>query len=141
MLLPTVAEIQALNQQKKLTSLIQKVSCSCILLGSFCGIFLFILGKWVGLFLFHSALAGNFIATLAWICPFLYTNNALISIINGIGKTTLSLGINSVSLAIRIFSIYLFIPKIGIYGYLWGLLISQICTFAFALLYLIFRRT
>ena len=140
-LLPTVAEIQALNQQKKLTSLIQKVACSCILLGSFCGIFLFIFGKWVGLFLFHSALAGNFIVTLAWICPFLYTNNALISIINGIGKTTLSLGINSVSLAIRIFSIYLFIPKIGIYGYLWGLLISQICTFAFALLYLIFRRT
>lgn len=140
MLLPTVAEIQALNQQKKLTTLIQKVTCSCILLGSLCGIFLFSFGKWAGLFLFHSALAGDFIVTLTWICPFLYTNNALISIINGIGKTTLSLGINAASLSIRILSIYLFIPKIGIYGYLWGLLISQICTFVFALLYLIFRR-
>lgn len=140
MLLPTVAEIQALNHQKQLTSLIQKVTCTCILLGSLCGLFLFSFGKWLGLFLFHSELAGNFIVTLAWICPFLYTNNALISIINGLGKTTLSLAINSVSLSMRIVSIYLFIPKMGIYGYLWGLLLSQLCTFFFSLLYLIFRR-
>ena len=137
MLLPTVAEIQALNQQKKLNALIQKVTCSCILLGSLCGLFLFCFGNWAGMFLFQSELAGDFIVTLAWICPFLYTNNALISIINGIGKTTLSLGINSASLLIRILSIFIFIPKIGIYGYLWGLLLSQLCTFIFSLLYLI----
>ena len=76
-------------------------------------------------FLFHSPSAGDFIVTLAWMCPFLYTNNTLLSILNGIGKTNLSFFINAISLVIRIAGVLLFIPKIGIYGYLWGLLISQ----------------
>jgi stage V sporulation protein B len=136
MLLPTVAEIQALDRQKELSSLIRRVTYSCIFLGSACGLGLLVLGKWLGSFLFHSSLAGNFIVTLAWICPFLYTNNTLLSVINGIGKTTLSFTINLFSLFIRICSIWLLIPNTGIYGYLWGLLGSQICVFVGCLCYL-----
>lgn len=136
MLLPTVAEIQATDDQHQLSALICKVVLSCISLGSACCISLLILGRWMGRFLFHSELAGSFIVTLAWICPFLYTNNTLISILNGIGKTNLSFLINATSLGIRIIGVLLFIPKIGIYGYLWGLLISQLSIFLFCLLYL-----
>ncbi|MFR8546819.1 MAG: polysaccharide biosynthesis C-terminal domain-containing protein, partial [[Clostridium] scindens] len=67
---------------------------------------------------------------------FLYTNNTLISIVNGIGKTTLSFIINSASLGIRIASVLLFIPVLGIQGYLWGMLASQLCIFLFCLIYL-----
>ena len=65
---------------------------------------------------------------LAWLCPFLYLNNTLISIINGLGKATLTFLINIISLIIRILGIWLGIPKFGINGYLYGLLISQIFT-------------
>ena len=136
MLLPTVAEIQALNNRKELTNLIKKVSYSCIFLGSICCVALLAFGKWIGIFLFDSSMAGDFIITLAWICPVLYTNNTFISIINGIGKTTLSFAINSVSLSIRIFCVFFLIPVLGIQGYLWGLLASQLSTFFFCLLYL-----
>lgn len=136
MLLPTVAEIQALNNREELTNLIKKVSYSCIFLGSICCVALLAFGKWIGIFLFDSSMAGDFIITLAWICPFLYTNNTFISIINGIGKTTLSFAINSVSLSIRIFCVFFLIPVLGIQGYLWGLLASQLSTFFFCLLYL-----
>ncbi len=78
----------------------------------------------------------DYIITLAWMCPFLYTNNTLISMINGIGKATLSFCINSASLGIRIVSVFLMIPAFGIMGYLWGLLASQICIFLFCLAYL-----
>lgn len=81
-------------------------------------------------------MAGNYIITLAWMCPFLYTNNTLISMINGIGQTKLSFGINSASLGIRIASVFVLIPVFGIEGYLWGLLASQISIFLFCLLYL-----
>ena len=89
----------------------------------------------MGLILFHSSMAGDYIITLAWMCPFLYTNNTLISMINGIGKATLSFCINSASLGIRIASVFLFIPVYGIFGYLWGLLASQIFIFLFCLGY------
>ena len=86
-------------------------------------------GKWIGIFLFKSPLAGNFILTLAWICPFLYTNTVLLSMINGLGKTTCSFLFNLFSLCIRITGVFLFIPAAGISGYLNGLLISQIFLF------------
>ncbi|GFI44352.1 stage V sporulation protein B [Lachnospiraceae bacterium] len=136
MLLPTVAEIQALNHRQELAALVRKVTYSCIFLGSVCCVGLLSFGQWIGSILFHSPMAGDYIITLAWMCPFLYTNNTLISMINGIGKTQLSFCINSSSLGIRIISVFLLIPLWGIKGYLWGLLASQVCIFLFCLAYL-----
>lgn len=110
MLLPTVAEIQTLNNKKELISLIKKVTYSCIFLGSICCVTLLVFGNLMGQIFFHSSLAGDFIVILSWMCPFLYTNNTLISIINGIGNTTLSFAINAVSLGIRIAGVFLLIP-------------------------------
>ena len=53
------------------------------------------------------------------------TNTALISSINGLGKTGSTFLINTLSLGIRIASVFLVIPRYGIVGYLWGLLASQ----------------
>lgn len=136
MLLPTVAEVQELNHAGQMRMIIRKSLLYCVLLGSFCCIFLLFTGQWIGAFIFHSSSAGNFIVTMSWICPFLYTNTTLISIINGIGKTTLSFLINSFSLIIRILSVFLAIPVFGIEGYLWGLLLSQLSIFLLCLWYL-----
>ena len=129
MLLPTVAEIQVLQNKKEMTALIQKAVYCCIFLGCVCCVTLLCFGDWIGIILFDSHLAGQYIITLSWICPFLYTNNTLISIINGIGKTHLSFAINSLSLGIRIASVLYLIPSYGIFGYLWGMLTSQIFVF------------
>lgn len=94
MLLPTVAEIQEMKEKRRLQAIISKIACSCIFLGCFCCIFLLISGKWIGIFLFKSPLAGSFILTLSWICPFLYTNTVLLGMINGLGRTTFSFIIN-----------------------------------------------
>lgn len=136
MLLPTVAEIQALNDKREMSSIIQKSVYYCIFLGSACCVFLLAFGGFIGTFVFHSPLAGKFITAMSWLCPFLYTNNTLISILNGIGKTYLSFAINSLSLGIRIASVFVFIPLYGIFGYLWGLLASQIFVFLFCLGYM-----
>lgn len=133
MLLPTVAEIQAADNKKEMSSVIQKCVYCCIFLGSACCVFLLCFGGWIGTFLFKSALAGKFITAMSWLCPFLYTNNTLISIINGLGKTYLSFTINSISLGIRIASVFFLIPAYGIFGYLWGLLASQVFAFLICL--------
>ena len=88
--------------------------------------FFLIFGRLIGTLLFHSETAGKFILTLAWICPFLYTNTALFSAINGYGKTGFTFLINTCGLLIRISSVFFAIPRFGIQGYLWGLLISQL---------------
>lgn len=138
MLLPTIAEVQALNRKEELRLIIKKTAVYCFLLGLFCCAFLLIFGPFIGTTLFHSQMAGDFILTMAWICPFLYTNNDLISIVNGLGKTTISFVFSTLSLLIRIVSVFFFIPIYGIQGYLWGMLASQLFLFFVTLLYLSF---
>lgn len=126
MLMPTVAEIQATNRRNEMLDIIKKAAGSCFILGLGCCFIFLVFGNWMGTALFGSALAGKFILTLAWICPFLYANSALISVMNGLGKTTFTFLINSFGLLIRIASIFTAIPVFGIQGYLWGMLISQL---------------
>ena len=125
-LLPTVAEIEAESNLLRLKMLIRKVIIFGFGLGSICGVIFLIFGKLVGMILFRSTMAGDFIRTLAWICPFLYVNNTLISILNGLGKARTSFTIHIYSLAIRIFAVWYGISRFGMNGYLWGLLISQL---------------
>lgn len=136
MLLPTVAEIQTVNDYRTLMSIIKKTIISCTFLGIICCVSFLLFGKTAGKIMFNSALASQFIITLAWICPFLYTNNTLISIINGIGKTGISFIINVLNLSIRIVCIFFIIPQCGIYGYLIGLLLSQAFVFLSCIFYL-----
>ncbi len=136
MLLPTVAEAQTLKREHQMKNIIQKSVCCCVLLGSLCCILLLLSGQWIGFHIFNSRYAGDYIVTLAWMCPFLYANTTLISIINGIGKTTLSFLINTFSLILRILSVFYCIPVFGIEGYLLGLLASQLAAFLLCILYL-----
>ncbi len=131
MLMPAVAEKQALGNHSGIARLTKKTAGSCFLLGLACCLFFLIFGRFIGSTLFHSSMAGSFILTLSWICPFLYTNSALISTINGLGKTAWTLCINIAGLLVRIAGVFLMIPRFGIQGYLWGLLASQ---FAISLL-------
>lgn len=138
MLLPTVAEIQAKKDYKYLQQLIAKVSFYCVSLGFGCCFFFFFFSHLLGNILFHSELAGNYLKTLAWICPFLYFNATLISITNGLGKANVTLFINTLALSIRITGVLFFIPLIGMNGYLWGMLLSQCITCVLTISYLCF---
>lgn len=126
MLLPTVAELQASQKRGKLLTLVRKVFVCCFTLGLSCTTGFLLFGRFIGSTLFHSSLAGNLILTLAWICPFLYTNSTLISILNGLGRTASSFFVNTTGVLFRIASVFFLIPAFGIRGYLWGLLGSQI---------------
>lgn len=126
MLLPTVAEIQASDNRNQIKRLTRQVAFTCFSLGFGCMIVFFLTGNFIGNIVFHNPEAGKYILILAFICPFLYTNTALISILNGLGRTTTTFLINTTGLLLRIGSIYFLIPSFGILGYLWGLLASQL---------------
>ena len=142
MTLPTVAEIQVSSGKSFLYSFVKKITLFCFFLGIICCILFIVTGSFIGTFIFHSNMTGDFLITLAWMCPFLYTNNNLISIINGLGKTMYSFIFNSLGFTIRIASIYLLIPIYGIRGYLTGLLISHTIIFLLCIfyLYLVYKK-
>ena len=126
MLLPAVSESQTAKQFQTLRKTMKTSFLFCIALGCCCFFFFLIFGKFLGNFLFESNLAGNFITTLSWICPFLYLNTTLTSVLNGLGKTSITFFSGILGLFLRIGFLIFIVPKIGIEGYLYGLLASQL---------------
>ena len=126
MLLPAVADIQASGSRKQLMEIIKKTTAACFIMGMACCLGFLMTGMWIGETIFNSTLAGKFIVTLAWICPFLYTNTTFTSTINGLGKTGRTFFINASGLLVRIAGVFFAIPRYGIDGYLRGLLVSQL---------------
>ena len=126
MLMPSVAGLQALGHEKKIRHMIRRTCENCFFFGGFCTFFFFIFGKSLGNFLFHSETAGIYIRTLAFICPFLYTNTALESILNGLGRPDACLFHNIAGVCIRIGFVFFSIPVLGIRGYFYGMLLSQL---------------
>lgn len=141
MLTPTVAGLQSKDARHSLTHAIRKSVTFCILLGILSLLLFLVFGQFIGKMIFHSETAGRFLRTLAWICPFLYSNSTLLSILTGLGETTQTLLINSAGIFLRILSILFLVPEFGIYGYLIGLLSSQllVCLLSFSRLYKEFR--
>ena len=126
MLLPQVSELQAGGQLNRLKGTIKKTFSFCLLLGCSCLLFFLLFGNFLGELVFSSSLAGDFMTVLAWICPFLYLNTTLNSVLNGLGRTSITFLNGICGLFIRIGFIFFGVPKLGIHGYLFGLLASQL---------------
>lgn len=136
LLLPEVTRAAASAQRKQMKTTIYRSVLASIALGIFCGCGFFFLGDFAGRFLFGSLLAGTFIRQLSFLCPFLYLHATLSSILHGLKKAGISLFINVFSLLLRLFFTLYFIPRVGIIGYLWGLLCSELLSTGLHLLFI-----
>ena len=126
MLLPSVSEAQAAGEDARLSRTVRKTVSFCLPLGICFTVLFLLFGRFLGSFFFRSSLAGDFIITLAWICPFLYLNHTLHSILNGLGRTGTGFFNNLIGILIRILFVLGCVPRFGIQGYLWGLLTGQL---------------
>ena len=101
-----------------------------------CVLFILYIGR-LGATLFHEPSVYNYTIMLACICPFLYVKTSLASILNGLNMTARTCAYSITGLAIRIASLILLVPGIGISGYIYGLIISNIlvCTLHYIKLY------
>ena len=125
LLLPIVSEADASGNTGAVKRAIVTSIRYCLLLGFGCTALFLLFGRPAGRLLFHSELAGSFILTLSFICPFMYIASTLGSILNGLGKTAQTFLYSVVSLLLRLLFVFIAIPRYGIKGYLWGMLASQ----------------
>lgn len=136
LLLPAASQAQADGDQGRISRLISMCLRYSCYMGILCiGIFS-MFGLPLGLSVFHSEEAGRFMLCLAWLCPFMYLVSTLGSILNGLGKTSVTFRLNVAAMVVRLGFVLFAIPLFGIRGYLWGLLASEILLAALDLLFL-----
>lgn len=142
MLLPMISEKHSIKKYDAVRNLTLQTLKYSLLMGFACMAVFTALGPWLGSFLFDSPLAGRCIRTLGFICPFLYLDTTLSSILQGLGKAGAIFFINISSLLVRLAFVYFAIPIYGIKGYLWGMLAGQILLSVLCLLclYRYFQR-
>ena len=130
LLLPYVSEAEATGNNKKISNAVSKCIFFCLSLGFLCTAGFFLLGDFLGSFLFDSNIAGSFISSMSFICPFLYLRSVLSSILHGLGRTTSSFLFQIAGIGSKLLFVFFAIPAVGIKGYLWGLLVSELllCT-------------
>lgn len=134
LLLPTVAEAQADGKQSRIAQTISMSLRYSLYMGILCiGVFT-LFGEELGVSVFHDASSGTFMQILAWLCPFLYLATTLGSILNGLGKTSVTFLQNVAALLLRLSFVVLGIPRFGITAYLWGMLASELLLAALHLL-------
>lgn len=126
MLMPSVAELQALGYKKRIDYVINRTCRCCFLLGAGCSLCFFFFGMPMGILLFGSPTAGTYIKALAFFCPFFYMNTALTSILNGLGKPNTCLIHSVIGVSLRIGFVLFAIPALGIRGYFYGMLLSEL---------------
>ena len=135
LLLPTISSAQANSDQKRIAQTISKCIRYCVLIGLSATVFFLLIGKKLGEILFHSKDAGSFLVILSFLCPFLYLSTTLTSILHGLGRTATSFFLHLICLLIRLGFVFLLVPRMGIDGYLWGLITGEaagtlLCLFA-----------
>ena len=142
LLLPTISENHAKGDRNAVWNDTLRTVKYCSLMGFCCLCCFLFSGKWMGTELFHSELAGHFIVTLGFICPFLYLDTTLSSILQGLGMAGRIFFSNVICLLIRLVFVFFTIPAIGMQGYLWGILVSQLVLAGiyFFYLYRFFRQ-
>lgn len=135
LLLPFISENYASQNLRAVKSAIRKNITFCITMGTLCMTGFLLLGDFIGTTFFDSAQAGHFIKTLSFLCPFLYLDMTLSSVLQGLGKAGSIFFINATALLLRLGFVFFAIPKWGIRGYLFGMLVCQILL---SILYLLF---
>lgn len=126
MLLPAISSEYQKDHKESLQRLIRKSIRFCLLIGAASTLFLLFLGNWAGQFLFQSETAGALLFQFALLCPFIYLSACLSSIVNGMGLAALNLLYSILGIGIRIAFILTLVPRIGLTGYMWGMMFSYL---------------
>ena len=138
LLLPAISESASKGNSEQITQTIRRTVELCVILGLSCTLAFLLFGHFAGRLLFRSELAGSFIVSLGFMCPFLFLTGTLSSILHGLNLTLYTFLLNMATCGLRLLAIWLLVPRLGLYIYLWSVLLSQIIQAA-AYLYLLMR--
>ncbi len=126
LLLPSVSEAAAEGDRAQISRTIRRTVELCVILGLGCTLIFLLFGRLMGSLLFHSPLAGAYITSLGFLCPFLFLAGTLNSILHGLELTMYTFLMNLSACGLRLLAIRLLVPHFGLYAYLWSMLLSQI---------------
>lgn len=126
LLVPELAELKVQNNKKEIRYVAQRV---CHLALAFAvgtsGIMIYFSYE-LGNELYASAEAGKYIRLLAFIVPIMYLDTTVDNMLKGLGEHLYTMTVNITDTLCSLIMVWILIPKMGIYGYITLIIVSEI---------------
>ncbi len=126
LLMPAVSETVEVKNGARLRGYIDAAYKYSLLIGLFSTAIFWFFGHEIGTAVFHDSRAGEYLKILSPLCSLLYLSTTLSGVLTGLGKPALTFYNTIAGMLVRLVFVVFVIPKSGIYGYLIGLLVSQL---------------
>ncbi len=137
LLVPEIASSYEAGDYERIKRIVSKVfGFSLIFSVCVSGVFICFSHE-IGLFFFNSREAGIFIKLLAPLIPLMYLDSAVDAILKGLGEQVYSMRINIIDSLISVFLVLILLPKIGIYGYIIVIYITELLNASFSIIRLL----
>jgi len=133
-LIPSVAGDNAISNEKKVTYTLSKVLHFTTLSGILVVSVFLCFPNEIGLAVYNDTQVGIMLKIISFVCPFMYLNMVIASMLNALGEQVSSFKINIIESVVKISIIYFLIPIYGFNAYLFALFITTLLN---TLLYLI----
>ena len=118
LIIPEIAEANALNQHKRVIYIISKVFKFTLLIAIFASGLFIIFSKELGLAIYNNEEVGLMMKILAPLIPFMYLDRIVDGSLNALDYQMSTLKFNLIDMCVRIFLILYLIPKKGIEGFI-----------------------
>jgi stage V sporulation protein B len=124
-LVPAISEAMSLKNLRSVNYRISKsVQISFIIGFIFAAIFIAYPNE-ISNIVYRKEKIGGILYMLSYTCVFMYLQQTLLGVMNGLGKQGVCLRNSIIGSTIRIAFVYFYIPIYGIQGYVWGIILSS----------------
>lgn len=128
LLIPELSDAHALGQRRQVTRLVERTLHVTLLGSVLVGGLFTVLGRRLGNWLYHDPLVGLLLQILGPLTPVMYLDSVVTGMLKGLGQQVHSLWFSVADSAVRILLIYLLLPRYGLTGFLYVMLVSNLLT-------------
>lgn len=127
-LVPEVAGANAGGKDQTVARAVRRVLQLTLLMSVFIVSVFMLFPEQLGTMFYGEREVGEMLKLLCFICPFMYLEMVTVGILNAVGEQVSPLRYNIIDSVLRIGMIFFFVPKGGIYAFLWIMIGSNLLT-------------
>lgn len=126
LLVPELAELKVQNNRKEIKYVANRVCHLALVFAvGVAGIMIYFADE-LGISIYNSAEAGKYIRLVAHIVPIMYLDTTVDNMLKGLGEHIYTMKINIIDTLFSLVMVWILIPKMGIYGYITLIIVSEI---------------
>ena len=125
LLIPEFAEAESRGEKRRIADMSTRASSLTLCYSFGCAALISCFSHELGMLIYNSAECGDFIRIMAPLIPVMYLDHAIDSILKGLGEQLYCMKVNILDAAMCALMVFLLCGRIGIYGYVVTIYVSE----------------